>query len=123
VAIIDELRAFGVRIALDDFGTGYSSLTYLKRLSPDRLKIDRSFVDAMTHQTTDAEIVRSVNALAHSLRIGVTAEGVETIEHWQLLDELACDLVQRYYLARPLAADAATAWLKQHDGAIPVAAR
>jgi diguanylate cyclase (GGDEF)-like protein len=115
VTIINKLRDLGVRIALDDFGTGYSSLTYLKRLSPDRLKIDRSFVDAMTHQTTDSEIVRSVIALAHSLHIGVTAEGVETSEHWQLLEDLACDLVQGYYLARPLPADDATAWLKLHD--------
>ena len=111
-AVIDELRELGVRIALDDFGTGYSSLTYLKRLSPDRLKIDRSFVDAMIHQTTDAQIVRSVIDLAHSLHIGVTAEGVESSQHWQLLDELHCDLVQGFHLARPLPAEAATEWLR-----------
>jgi diguanylate cyclase (GGDEF)-like protein len=113
VELVTALRAMGVRIALDDFGTGYSSLTYLKRLNPDRLKIDRSFVDAMTHQSTDAEIVRSLIDLAHNLAIGVTAEGVETEEHWDLLRDLACDLVQGYYLARPMAASAATSWLAE----------
>jgi diguanylate cyclase (GGDEF)-like protein len=111
VETISGLRAIGVRIALDDFGTGYSSLTYLKQLCPDRLKIDRSFVDAMTHETTDAEIVKSIIDLAHSLRIGVTAEGVETQEHWDLLGTLGCDLVQGYFLARPLRPAEADAWL------------
>jgi diguanylate cyclase (GGDEF)-like protein len=114
VSMVSMLRAHGVRIALDDFGTGYSSLTYLKDLSPDRLKIDRSFVDAMTHDPTDAEIVRSIISLAHSLRIGVTAEGVETRDHWELLRDLSCDLVQGYFLARPLPADEAIAWVAGH---------
>jgi diguanylate cyclase (GGDEF)-like protein len=114
VALVSALRQLGVRIALDDFGTGYSSLTYLKRLNPDGIKIDRSFVDAMVHEPTDAEIVRSVINLAHSLDIGVTAEGVETQQHWDLLRALACDLIQGYHLARPLTPDAATAWLCDH---------
>jgi EAL domain-containing protein (putative c-di-GMP-specific phosphodiesterase class I) len=117
VAMVATLRSSGVRIALDDFGTGYSSLTYLKDLSPDRLKIDRSFVDAMTHDSTDAEIVRSIIALAHSLRIGVTAEGVETIAHWELLRELSCDLVQGYFLARPMPAELATPWVGERGRA------
>jgi EAL domain-containing protein (putative c-di-GMP-specific phosphodiesterase class I) len=112
VATISALRSAGVRIALDDFGTGYSSLTYLKQLCPDRLKIDRSFVDAMTHDTTDAEIVKSIIDLAHSLRIGVTAEGVETQAHWDLLGTLGCDLVQGYFLARPLLPSVADEWLR-----------
>jgi len=115
VELVTTLQAMGVRIALDDFGTGYSSLTYLKRLNPDRLKIDRGFVDAMTHQTTDAQIVRSLIDLAHNLAIGVTAEGVETQQQWDLLRGLACDLVQGYYLARPLEAGAATAWLSERN--------
>ena len=112
VDAISALRALGVRIALDDFGTGYSSLTYLKQLCPDRLKIDRSFVDAMTHDTTDAQIVKSIIDLAHSLRIGVTAEGVETEAHWELLATLGCDLVQGYFLARPLEPAVADEWLR-----------
>jgi len=120
VELVAALRALGVRIALDDFGTGYSSLTYLKRLSPDRLKIDRSFVDAMTHETTDAQIVRSLIELAHGLDIGVTAEGVETEQHWALLSELSCDLVQGYYLARPLPAADATRWLVERGAFLPI---
>jgi diguanylate cyclase (GGDEF)-like protein len=117
VALVTALQELGVRIALDDFGTGFSSLTYLKRLKPDRLKIDRSFVDAMILEPTDAEIVRSVIDLAHSLHIGVTAEGVETQQHWDLLRTLACDLIQGFHLARPLDADTATRWLHQHTPA------
>ena len=113
--VVASLRALGIRIALDDFGTGYSSLTYLKQLRPDRLKIDRSFVNAMTREAADGEIVRSVIGLAHSLSIGVTAEGVETEEHWGLLGELACDLVQGYFLSRPMSASAAMLWLEQRQ--------
>jgi diguanylate cyclase (GGDEF)-like protein len=121
-SMVSTLRAHGVRIALDDFGTGYSSLTYLKDLSPDRVKIDRTFVDAMTHDSTDAEIVRSIIDLAHSLRIGVTAEGVETLGHWELLRDLSCDLVQGYFLARPLPADEATAWVARRAASARVSA-
>jgi diguanylate cyclase (GGDEF)-like protein len=113
-ALVAAMRDHGIRVALDDFGTGHSSLTYLQRLRPDRLKIDRSFVGAMTHATTEAAIVRSLIELAHSLAIGVTAEGVETAEHWALLEELGCDLVQGYHLARPLPADEASAWIRRN---------
>ena len=106
-----QLRATGVGIALDDFGTGYSSLTYLKRLRPDRLKIDRGFVATMADDPTDAAIVQSVVHLAHGLRIGVTAEGVETRAQWDLLEGLGCDLVQGYFLSPPMPVDQATAWL------------
>lgn len=114
VELLSELRELGVAIALDDFGTGFSSLTYLKRLAPDRLKIDRGFVDTMINQHTDASIVRSVVELAHSLGMGVTAEGVETVEHLRKLAELDCDLAQGYYFARPLAPDDALDWLRLH---------
>jgi EAL domain-containing protein (putative c-di-GMP-specific phosphodiesterase class I) len=110
--LVEALRAMGVSIALDDFGTGYASLTYLKRLKPGRLKIDRSFVEGMASEAVDSEIARSLIDLAHSLGIGVTAEGVETAEQWRVLARLGCDLVQGYYLARPLAAEAATDWLR-----------
>lgn len=109
--VLERLRALGTKIALDDFGTGYSSLTYLKQLHPDRVKIDRSFVNAMVSDPAAGEIVRSVIELAHSLNIEVTAEGVETAEQWALLATLACDLVQGFYLACPLTAAAASKWL------------
>jgi diguanylate cyclase len=111
VRVVDGIRALGARVALDDFGTGYSSLTFLKRLKPDRVKIDRSFIEAMADDRTDRTIVESVITLAHSLAIGVTAEGVETSEQWEILRALSCDLVQGYYLARPHPAREVTPWL------------
>jgi diguanylate cyclase (GGDEF)-like protein len=120
VNVLDVLRALGVTVALDDFGTGYSSLTYLKRLHPDRLKIDRTFVGGMGDEPADAEIVRSLVELAHSLSIGVTAEGVETAETWDLLSGLDCDLVQGYFLSRPMPPADVTAWLEQQSSIAPV---
>ena len=113
VALVASLHRLGVRIALDDFGTGYSSLSYLKRLMPDRLKIDRTFVNSMTVDSTDAKIIRSVIDLAHSLCIGITAEGVETQEQWDLLRELGCECVQGFFLARPLDAGTASHWIRE----------
>ena len=110
--VISHLRGLGALIALDDFGTGYSSLTYLKQLAPDRLKIDRSFVNSMLMSDADAEIVRSVIDLAHRLAIGVTAEGVESQDQWDRLAGLSCDLVQGYHLSRPVPAVALTEWLR-----------
>ena len=110
--VVSHLRALGTLIALDDFGTGYSSLTYLKQLAPDRLKIDRSFVNSMLMSDADAEIVRSVIDLAHRLAIGVTAEGVESQEQWDLLAGLSCDLVQGYHLSRPASPEVLTMWLR-----------
>jgi len=111
VGVVAGFRAAGVRIALDDFGTGYSSLTYLKRLRPDRLKIDRSFVNAMTNDSTDAEIVRALVHLAHKLSMEVTAEGVETAEHVAVLRDLNCQLVQGFWIRRPGPADDIDDWL------------
>jgi diguanylate cyclase len=122
VEVLTALRALGVRIAIDDFGTGYSSLTYLKRLRPDRLKIDRSFVDSIVHDATDAQIVSSLITLAHGLSMEVTAEGVETQEHWDLLAALGSDLVQGYHLSRPADDVAATAWLAARTPGEPAAA-
>ncbi|MCU1373222.1 MAG: putative Diguanylate cyclase/phosphodiesterase [Actinomycetia bacterium] len=111
VQMVAQVRAMGVGLALDDFGTGYSSLTNLKRLRPDRLKIDRGFVSAMANDPVDAAIVRSVVHLARDLGIGVTAEGVETADQWELLEALGCDLLQGNLLSPPMSGDEATAWL------------
>jgi diguanylate cyclase (GGDEF)-like protein len=97
-----ELRALGMRVALDDFGTGYSSLAYLSRLPLDTLKIDRAFVNGMSEDSDDTRIVATIVALAHSLKLKVVAEGVETEVQAQLLRRLHCDEVQGFLFSRPL---------------------
>jgi EAL domain-containing protein (putative c-di-GMP-specific phosphodiesterase class I) len=99
------LKALGVSISVDDFGTGYSSLAYLKRFPIDYVKIDRSFIAGLDEKV-DAEIVRSVIRLAAAIGIDVVAEGVETSDQLERLDELGCPLVQGYHVARPQPADA-----------------
>jgi EAL domain-containing protein (putative c-di-GMP-specific phosphodiesterase class I) len=91
---------------MDDFGTGYSSLSYLRRYSFDILKIDRSFIDGITVNKEDFDLVKATIAMAHSLDLQVVAEGVETHEQLMLLDKLGCDLVQGYYFSKPIPAQA-----------------
>jgi EAL domain-containing protein (putative c-di-GMP-specific phosphodiesterase class I) len=96
------VRRMGVKVAIDDFGTGYSSLRYLARLPIDTLKIDRSFVTAMTDNADDMSIVSSIITLAHGLNLSVVAEGVETEEQNKLLRLLRCDQMQGYLFSKPV---------------------
>jgi EAL domain-containing protein (putative c-di-GMP-specific phosphodiesterase class I) len=100
--VLGRLDDVGVGISLDDFGTGYSSLLHLKTLPVSELKIDRGFVAGMATSATDWEIVRATIQLAHNLGLSAVAEGVEDEPAWQALCGLGCEMVQGYYLARPL---------------------
>jgi len=108
--IIDACREIGVEFSLDDFGTGYSSLTYLKRLSVTLLKIDQSFVCNMLDDPDDLAILEGVLGLATAFRRKVIAEGVETVEHGEMLLQLGCDKAQGYGIARPMPAADIPAW-------------
>jgi EAL domain-containing protein (putative c-di-GMP-specific phosphodiesterase class I) len=108
---LDRLVQLGLSVSVDDFGTGYSSLTRLRSLPVQEVKIDRSFVRDLADRADDMAIVRAVIGLGHDLGLRVVAEGVEDERSWRLLQELGCDLVQGYFLARPMPAEAMTTWL------------
>jgi diguanylate cyclase (GGDEF)-like protein len=105
-AILQQLSRMGIIVSVDDFGTGYSSMSCLHRFPLDKLKIDRSFIHALTTSTEAAAVVQGIILLAHSLRLKVIAEGVETAEQMHFLRSYGCDQLQGFYLSPPLPAAA-----------------
>ncbi len=115
-ATLNQLHEFGIRFSIDDFGTGYSSLSYLKRFPISMLKIDQSFVCDVSKMGDDAQIVRAIIALGHSLGLKVIAEGVETVEQLGSLRIMQCDEIQGYLFSRPVRGDEMTRLLQSGVG-------
>ncbi|WP_419831844.1 EAL domain-containing protein [Endozoicomonas atrinae] len=105
-----RLKLHGFSLSIDDFGTGYSSMQQLNRIPFSELKIDRSFVSNACNDKTHKAIVEANISLAHKLNMQTVAEGVETLESWQLLNELNCDQAQGYFIAKPMPADEIPQW-------------
>ena len=118
--VLNDLKDLGVMIALDDFGTGYSSLSYLNQFPVDIVKIDRTFVANLGHDSTSEIIVTAVVQLAHALHMSVIAEGIETIEQHRKVTALGCDSSQGFFFAQPMAATKVDALLSAGaDGGTP----
>ena len=120
---LHALRSLGIRIALDDFGTGYSSLSYLQSFPFDKLKIDRSFIQALITKPNASAVVRAITDLARALGMETTAEGVEQSEQLDQLIAYGCSSVQGFLLSRPLRANAVAELLANESAANPTAAR
>jgi len=112
-ATLTELQTMGIQIAIDDFGTGYSSLSYLKRFPVNTLKIDRSFVKDICFDEDDAAITNTIIVMAHSLRLSVVAEGVETLGQMAFLQDQKCETIQGFLFSHPLSVEEMTQTLQQ----------
>ncbi|WP_294961393.1 bacteriohemerythrin [Sulfurimonas sp.] len=112
--IMQECSDLGIFFSLDDFGTGYSSLTYLKRLPAKELKIDRSFVCGMLEDPDDLAILDGILGLSSAFRREVIAEGVESIEHGEILLKLGCEVAQGYIIAYPMPANEISGWIQEY---------
>ncbi len=113
IAKLEEIRRMGIGIALDDFGTGYSSLGYLARLPVETLKIDRTFIAGMLDDPGAMTLVSTMISLAHSLKLKVVAEGVESEEQAKILRLLSCDEIQGYLVSKPIPFEEMTEFLKR----------
>ena len=113
--ILGDLTDMGVKLSLDDFGTGYSSLSTLRHLPFHILKIDKSFIDDLSSFDTNIAILKAIIEMAHSLKLLVVAEGIETKEQYELVAELGVDFIQGYYCNRPLPEEKIDAILESKD--------
>lgn len=115
IATMKRLNEMGVSLSIDDFGTGYSSLAYLKRFPINKLKIDRSFIESIVSDASDAAIAKSIIDLSHNLSFDVVAEGVETKEQKQWLCEHGCDIAQGFYYSKALSVEDLDVYLVRGD--------
>ncbi|WP_203781702.1 putative bifunctional diguanylate cyclase/phosphodiesterase [Paractinoplanes rishiriensis] len=113
-AVVRELGALGIRLSIDDFGTGYSSISLLQKLPVHEVKLDRTFVTRMGSDDTDGTIVRALLELGHGFHLQVVAEGIEDLDTWTTLDSLGCDVIQGFYLGKPMPAADFAPWLARH---------
>jgi diguanylate cyclase (GGDEF)-like protein/PAS domain S-box-containing protein len=116
IATMNRLRSLGIELSLDDFGTGYSSLSYLHRLPASFLKVDRSFVNLMTENSENSEIVHTIIKLAQNLKMRVVAEGIETADQLANLRQLNCEYGQGYFFSEPLEAKKAEIFINENAG-------
>ncbi|MDT9197361.1 EAL domain-containing protein [Limnospira sp. PMC 1042.18] len=102
IALLERLKALGIKLSMDDFGTGYSSLSYWHRFPIDTLKVDQSFVRRMDDSQQNTEIVKTIIMLGHNLNMDIVAEGIETEGNVQTLKNLNCEYGQGYFFSKPL---------------------
>jgi diguanylate cyclase (GGDEF)-like protein len=122
IAILEKLSEMGVLVSVDDFGTGYSSMSYLRRFPIDKLKIDRGFINEVMSRPEDASIVRAIISLAHSLKLKVVAEGVESPDQLEFLKTLGCDQYQGFHFSPALPASQFEALVRSKRPSEPVLA-
>ncbi len=115
LVILEELRGIGCTISIDDFGTGYSSMSYMKSFPLDTIKIDKSFITDLPHNSHDIEVTKAIIALSKSLGYQVVAEGIENLTQEKFLIEHHCDIGQGYYFAKPMDSSAFVAFAKEKN--------
>ena len=115
IGVLTKIKEMGVRLALDDFGTGYSSLSQIKHLPIDTLKVDRSFIRNLPHDSDDKAIIEAIIAMGKTLSLNIVAEGVETLEQDHFLREKICDEMQGFYFSKPVAPDQFADLLRQYN--------
>ncbi len=113
--VLISIKSIGVKLALDDFGTGYSSLAQIKHLPIDTIKVDRSFIRNLSHDSGDKAIIEAIIAMGKTLSLNVVAEGVETPEQDKFLREKICDEMQGFYFSKPVAPDQFAELLRKHN--------
>jgi diguanylate cyclase (GGDEF)-like protein len=113
--VLDDLAAFGVGIHIDDFGTGYSSLSYLAKLPVQTIKIDQDFIAQLSDSDANSRVIEAIVALGKAMQLEVVAEGVETDQQYATVRRLGCDLVQGYFIAKPMPADQLLTWIDGYE--------